>query len=160
MILTKRRIVLSIAVLFLAVGIGVFSINAVQAEVSEQTQVNNLLANYFDALKNSDVEGIMKYCIDARGNKNETKDLYTEMLQKNKYIPESIEAKNLHEIKAGLYNVDLYVQYKDGQTQEVKDFKIVKVKDEWKAYITPDPYKYNLEEDLKMIENTENSHTT
>jgi len=159
MSLTKKSVTLLIVIFSLFIGIGLFVVNVVQAEEPEQMQVNNLLTNYFNALKNSDVEGVMKHCIDARGNEKENRDFYTEIFQDNKFIPAAIESKNLHKVKAGLYNVDLYIQYKDGHSEEAKDFKIVKIKGEWKAYITPDPYEYNLEKDLEMIKDTKQSHT-
>jgi len=73
---------------------------------------------------------------------NENREFYAEILKDDQYIPVAMEVKDLRKVKNELYLVDFFVQYKDGHSEEVKDFKIIKAEGEWKVYITPDPYKY------------------
>ncbi len=61
MSITNKTVALSVIVFTLVIVTGLLIANRVQAEEPEQTQINNLLTNYFNALKDSDV-GVMKYC--------------------------------------------------------------------------------------------------
>ena len=56
---------------------------------------------------------------------NENREFYAEILKDDQYIPVAMEVKDLRKVKNELYLVDFFVQYKDGHSEEVKDFKII-----------------------------------